>query len=147
MLPSALMTVTSYPLPLKSVVTAPAVPVPTALTAAAWALVAASQVTAFSAFFASRRAVGRERRAAVELQPPVGDELPVVVVVVAAECEVAAFPIAAPPAAIAATPTAPAIIRFRGVDIVSILSVSGFLLTSDAALRNCQGSWKPVGRC
>jgi len=48
-LPSALVTVTSYPVLVKSVVTAPAVPLPTLLTAAAWAWVAAEPVTGVSA--------------------------------------------------------------------------------------------------
>src|SRR5450755_1919942 len=47
--PSEFVTVVSKPLPVMSVVTAPAVPLPTLLTAAALALAAALPVTGFSA--------------------------------------------------------------------------------------------------
>src|SRR5436190_14316396 len=49
LLPSVFVRVVSKPLPVMSVVTGPAVPPPTLLTAAAWALAAAAPVSGFSA--------------------------------------------------------------------------------------------------
>ena len=76
--PSALVTVTSYPVLVKSVVTASAVPLPTDLTAAAWALVASAPVTVVSAF-----SCAVEPCAGIEELPAGGEGVVAVVLVLA----------------------------------------------------------------
>src|SRR4051794_40475784 len=114
--PSDFVTVTSYPSPRKSVVTSPAVPLPTCFTAAACALVAASPVTGFSAASCSAEpgagndgfGGGDGTAGAVELP----DELGVVVVDVAAPAVPKYVAPTAPPATLNPT-SAPATASFR----------------------------------
>src|SRR3954468_6500757 len=100
-----------------SLVTAPAVPLPTLFTAAACALVAAAPVTAFSAFSCAAVPCGGPLNAGGSF---VVDALWVVVVAV---CDVAAPAMAEPPRASAASAAIPTTAFLMGLNILSVLSM------------------------
>ena len=115
--PSGLVTVVSKPEPGRSVVTGPAVPLPTLLTAAAWALAAASPVTGFSAF--SCAAVP----GAGPLNPGGGGVPDWVWGVVPVPDDVAAPAMAAPPRPSAASAATPARTFLLERNIAFVLSI------------------------
>src|SRR5690348_4073385 len=91
--PSDFVTVTSYPFWVKSVVTAPAVPPPSAFTAAAWAFAALAPVTATSAFSCAAVPWAGMFGGAVDDAAGVGLGL---AALAAVEASVAAIPMAVP---------------------------------------------------
>ncbi len=120
-----------------SVVTAPAVPLPTSLTAAACAFAAVSPVTAFSASScAAVPCAGPLNAGGVE-----GVAAGAVVVAVVVELEFAAPAIAEPPIASAATATTPARILLRLVNIVASFRLPGQPGFTDQGSGRAVGGW------